>query len=71
MNKPKLAVVIGSVRPNRFAGHAGQWIEEMARRRIDFEVELLDLKDYPLPLFAEEASPSSRLPSTITGQPQF
>src|SRR5438034_8602542 len=57
MSKPKLATVIGSIRPNRFGGHAAQWIEEIARRRTDFEVELIDLKDYPMPLFAEEASP--------------
>ena len=57
MSKPKLAIVIGSIRPNRFGGHAAQWIEEIARRRTDFEVELIDLKDYPMPLFAEEASP--------------
>jgi hypothetical protein len=37
------AIVIGSIRPNRFGGHAAQWIS--------------DLKDYPMPLFAEEASP--------------
>jgi NAD(P)H-dependent FMN reductase len=57
MSKPKLAIVIGSVRPNRFAEHAARWIEEIARRRSDFAVELIDLKDYPMPLFAEEASP--------------
>ena len=57
MSKPKLGIVIGSIRPNRFGGHAAQWIEEIARRRTDFEVELIDLKDYPMPLFAEEASP--------------
>ena len=43
MSKPKLGIVIGSIRPNRFAGHAAQWIEEIARRRNDFEVELIDL----------------------------
>jgi NAD(P)H-dependent FMN reductase len=58
MSKPKLAIVIGSVRPNRFADHAAQWIDEIARRRGDFDVELIDLKDYPMPLFAEEASPA-------------
>jgi NAD(P)H-dependent FMN reductase len=52
-----LAIVIGSIRPNRFGGHAAQWIEEIAKRGTDFEVELIDLKDYPMPLFAEEASP--------------
>jgi NAD(P)H-dependent FMN reductase len=57
MSKLRLAIVIGSIRPNRFGGHAAQWIEEVARRRGDFEVELIDLKDYPMPLFAEEASP--------------
>ena len=51
MSKLKLAIVIGSIRPNRFGGHAAQWIEEVARRRGDFEVELIDLKDYPMPLF--------------------
>src|SRR6201987_5203289 len=57
MSKLKLAIVIGSIRPNRFGGHAAQWIAEVARRRGDFDVELIDLKDYPMPLFAEEASP--------------
>jgi NAD(P)H-dependent FMN reductase len=57
MTKPKLAIIVGSIRPNRFADHAARWIEEIARRRRDFEVELIDLKDYPMPLFAEEASP--------------
>ena len=28
MSKPKLGIVIGSIRPNRFGGHAAQWIEE-------------------------------------------
>ena len=57
MSKPKLAIVIGSIRPNRFAAHAAEWIERIARQRGDFDVELVDLKDYPMPLFAEEASP--------------
>ena len=57
MSKLKLAIVIGSIRPNSFGGHAAQWMKEIARRRTDFEVELNDLKDYPMPLFAEAASP--------------
>ncbi len=58
MGKPKLAIIIGSIRPNRFADRPAQWIAEVARQRGDFDVELIDLKDYPLPLFAEEASPA-------------
>lgn len=56
MTKPKLAIIIGSIRPNRFADHPAQWILDIARQRGGFEVELIDLKDYPMPLFAEQAS---------------
>ncbi len=58
MSKPRLAIVIGSIRLNRFANHAAQWIAPIARARGDFNVEVVDLKDFPLPLFAEEASPA-------------
>lgn len=58
MARPKLAIIIGSIRPNRFADHPAQWITEIATQRGDFDVELIDLKDYPLPFFAEAASPA-------------
>ena len=58
MGTPKLAVIIGSVRTNRFADHPAQWIAEIAAQSGKFDVELIDLKDYPLPLFAESASPA-------------
>src|SRR5947207_14757308 len=58
MNKPKLAIVIGSIRPNRFAAHAADWIERIAQERGDFDVEVIDLKNYPMPLFSEEMSPA-------------
>jgi len=47
MRKPKLAVVVGSIRPNRFADRPAQWIAEIALQRGDFDVEVIDLKDYP------------------------
>ena len=68
MANPKLAVVIGSIRPNRFADHPAQWIAEIARQRGDFDVELIDLKDYPLPLFAEAASPAYAAPEDAVAQ---
>jgi NAD(P)H-dependent FMN reductase len=58
MGKPKLTVVIGSIRTNRFADHPAQWIVEIAKQSGKFDVELIDLKDYPLPFFAEAASPA-------------
>lgn len=58
MAKPKIAIIVGSTRPGRFADHPKQWIYDRAVQRGDFEVEILDLRDYPLPLFDEKASPA-------------
>ena len=68
MGKPKLAVVIGSVRPNRFADHPAQWIAELATQSGKFDVELIDLKAYPLPLFAEAVSPAYAPPKNEVAQ---
>ncbi len=56
MSKPRIAVIIGSIRPNRFGDKPAQWIFDHARQRKDFDVELVDLKDYKLPLFDAAAS---------------
>ena len=58
MSKPKLAIVIGSIRPNRFAAHAAEWIERAAKEAGLFDVQVVDLKDYPMPMYAEEMSPA-------------
>lgn len=56
MSKPKIAVVLGSTREARFADVPGQWIAELASKRGDLEVEIVDLRDFPLPFFDEVAS---------------
>lgn len=56
--KPKIGIVIGSVRPNRFADKPAKWIEAIARARGDLDIEVVDLKDYPLPFFDEPVSPA-------------
>ena len=58
MAKPKIAIVVGSTRHGRFADHPANWIYELARQRSDIEVELVDLRDFPLPFFDEPASPA-------------
>jgi NAD(P)H-dependent FMN reductase len=58
MSKPKLAIVVGSIRPNRFAAHAAEWIKQVATEGGMFDVQVVDLKDYPIPMFAEEMSPA-------------
>lgn len=54
--KPRIAVIIGSTRDSRFADKPAAWINELAGRRNDWEVELVDLRDFDLPLFNEKAS---------------
>ncbi len=54
--KPRIAVIIGSTRPTRFADVPAQWMLKQAQARSDLEVELVDLRDHPLPLFEEIAS---------------
>ena len=53
--KPRIAVVIGSTRANRFADKPAQWLLEKARAR-DWDVELVDVRDFDLPFFDEMAS---------------
>jgi len=56
MSKPKIAIVIGSIRPNRFADKPATWFAELAAARTDLEFETLDLRDFPLPFFDEVTS---------------
>lgn len=57
-----IKVVLASVREGRFGEKPAQWILEKAKTREGFSVELLDLKDYPLPVFAE-----SQVPAMVSG----
>lgn len=56
MSKPKIGVILGSVRPTRNGDKVASWVVEQARQYGAFDVELVDLKDYPLPLFDAPAS---------------
>jgi NAD(P)H-dependent FMN reductase len=58
MAKPKIGIIVGSTRPGRFADHPAKWIHELAGKREEIEVELLDLRDWPMPFFNEEMSPA-------------
>jgi NAD(P)H-dependent FMN reductase len=60
--KPRIALIIGSTRPTRFADKPAQWMLKQAQARQDLDVEVVDLLDHPLPFFAEVAS-NLRAPS--------
>lgn len=56
MAQPKIAIVISSTRETRFGEKPAQWIYDLASQRSDINVEILDLRDFPLPFFDEVAS---------------
>src|ERR1700710_2243405 len=53
---PRIPLVIGSTRPTRFADKPAQWMLKQAQARSDMDVEVVDLRDHPLPFFSEMAS---------------
>jgi NAD(P)H-dependent FMN reductase len=48
-----LKIIIGSTRPGRAADHVVPWIVGKAKEHPAFGAEVLDLRDWPLPPFAE------------------
>jgi NAD(P)H-dependent FMN reductase len=63
MAKPKIGIIMGSTRAGRFADQPAEWIRDIARARGDIEVEVLDLRDYPMPFF-DEAGGLAYTPTT-------
>lgn len=51
---PKLLIIVGSVRQGRAADLVAPWVTSRARAHGGFEVEVADLLDWPLPVFAED-----------------
>jgi NAD(P)H-dependent FMN reductase len=54
----RVAIIIGSTRPNRNGEAVAKWVYEIARKRTDAEFELVDIKDFSLPLLDEPVPPS-------------
>jgi NAD(P)H-dependent FMN reductase len=53
---PKILILTGSTRPGRFNIQPATWVHELAKKRKDIEVELVDLQELNLP-FLDEAVP--------------
>lgn len=53
----KLGIVVGSTRQNRKTPNQAKWILKAAQAMDEVEAELVDLKDYPMPMFDEPISP--------------
>ena len=53
-----VAIILGSTRPGRNGEAVAHWVYEIANRRSDARFELVDLKDFNLPLLDEPIPPS-------------
>lgn len=55
----KIGIIVGSTRPGRNAEAVAQWVYENAKKlRSDINFEIVDIKDYNLPLL-DEAVPAA------------
>jgi NAD(P)H-dependent FMN reductase len=62
-----IKIIVGSVREGRMSLPVANWVMEQARTREDVTAELLDLKEWDLPMFAEPHPPAS---GNYTGEKQ-
>jgi NAD(P)H-dependent FMN reductase len=59
MSQPlKILVILGSTREGRFGDKPAQWIRDFLSRDDRLQVELVDLRDWPLPMFDQPKSPT-------------
>lgn len=63
-----IALIIGTTRPNRFSERPAKWIGDLASKKSGVELEVLDLRDYPMPFFNEPNSPSMSQPEKYTDE---
>src|SRR5207237_2021917 len=56
-NMVKIAIILGSTRPGRNGEAVAKWVYEVAKKRSDAEFELVDIKDFNLPLLDEPVPP--------------
>ncbi len=64
-----IKVIVGSTRTGRFSDKPAAWIADLAKARPEFMVEILDLKDYPLP-FYDDATPPSMIKDGAYANPE-
>jgi NAD(P)H-dependent FMN reductase len=51
-------VIIGSTRQNRFSEKPARYIFDELKKKENIQVELIDLRDWPLPFYDEVVSPA-------------
>ena len=61
MSTMKVGIIIGSIRKGRFGQGVGEWVMDQVRARTDdgVQYELLDLREFNVPLLEAETVPGA------------
>ena len=62
MSQPQIGIIASTTRTGRFADKPLAWIHALASARTDMNVEIVDLRDHPMPLFDEATPPALSAP---------
>ena len=54
-DKLKVGIILGSTREGRVSPQVGAWVKSIADARGDMDIEIVDIKDYKLPLLGESS----------------
>lgn len=65
----KVLVIVGSTRPGRAADLVLPWVIARVRAHDGFDTEVADLRDWPLPIFAEHAGTIGDLSDPTYSEP--
>lgn len=57
-NKLKIGIILGSTREGRVSPQVGKWVKELADQRSDAIYEIVDIKDFDLPLLGTSSDTS-------------
>jgi NAD(P)H-dependent FMN reductase len=55
---PLIQIIVSTTRPGRFSEKPVAWLTDRLGSRTDLELEVLDLRDHPLPLYDSAISPA-------------
>ena len=54
----RIAIIVGSTRPNRRSPDVAKWVRDLAAKRGDATYEIVDIADFDLPVLDEPMPPS-------------
>lgn len=68
MSKLKIQVILGTTRTGRYGDKPAHWIRGRLAEHAEVEAELVDLRDWPLPMFDQPRAPA-RVADSQYGHP--